>query len=406
MGQPLYDVFFIIGAVLILGFITSLIFERTKISNIILLMFAGMLFGPVLKIVSVEGTISVIAPYISILALIILLFGAGLNLNIFNVLTTLAKASGFTVLVFGLSMIFVGISMHLIFGWTYLEGLLLGAVLGGTSFAIVTSIISKLTMNEDSKVILTLESVLTDPLCIIIAIALIEIISLGTVNLRNTAVSLTSAFSIAIVIAVIFGIFWIGIINKLYIKQVGYSMTIAMVFILYSLVEAAGGNGAIATFVFALLLGNFNEIAKRLKLKGEFALDTKFRDFQVEVSFFVRTFFFIFIGLMFNIEALNSTVLTMALVVFIVLIIARIIGVKALITADKNIAPFEKSILSMIPRGLAAAVLALMPLSAGIIIPYFAEIVFSIIILTNLATTFSVFMIERKKIARSTLKTL
>ncbi len=130
-------------------------------------------------------------------------------------LTTLAKASGFTVLVFSLSMIFVGISMHLFFGWTYLEGLLLGAVLGGTSFAIVTSIISKLTMNEDSKVILTLESVLTDPLCIIIAIALIEVISLGTVNLRNTAVSLTSAFSIAIVIAVIFGIFWIGIINKL-----------------------------------------------------------------------------------------------------------------------------------------------------------------------------------------------
>ena len=71
-------------------------------------------------------------------------------------------------------------------------------------------------------------------------------------------------------------------------------MTIAVVFILYSLVEAVRGNGAIATFVFALLLGNFNEIANRLKLKGEFALDTKFRDFQVEVSFFVRTFFFHF----------------------------------------------------------------------------------------------------------------
>ncbi len=103
---------------------------------------------------------------------------------------------------------------------------------------------------------------------------------------------------------------------------------------------------------------------------------------------------------------LCNSVLTMALAVFIVLIISRIIGVKALITADKTIAPFEKSILSMMPRGLAAAVLALMPLSAGIRIPYFAEIVFSIIILTNLTTTFAVFIIERKKIARSTLKTL
>ena len=398
MGQPLYDVFFIIGAIIILGFITSQIFERTKFSNVILLMSAGMLLGPVLKIVTIEGPISVLAPYIGTLALIIILFEGGLNLNLFKVLTSLAKASGFAVLVISLSIVFLGILMHLIFGWTYLEGLLLGAVLGGTSEAIVIPFISKLTMNEDSKVILTLESTLTNPLCVIVALALIEIISTGTVNLRNTASLLASAFSIGMVVAAIFAIFWIGIINKLYMKQVGYSMTIAMVFILYSFVEAVGGNGATAILVFALLLGNFNELAKRLNLKGEFALDTTLRVFHGEVSFFVRTFFFIFVGLMFNIEALNSKALTMALAVFIVLIITRILGIKALIMTDKTIAPFEKSILSMMPRGLSASVLALMTLSAGIQIPYFAEIVFSIIILTNLATTFSVFIIERKKL--------
>jgi len=398
MGQPLYDVFFIIGAIIILGFITSQIFERTKFSNVILLMSAGMLLGPVLKIVRTEGPISVLAPYIGTLALIIILFEGGLNLNLFKVLTSLAKASGFAVLVISLSMVFLGILMHLIFGWTYLEGLLLGAVLGGTSEAIVIPFISKLTMNEDSKVILTLESTLTNPLCVIVALALIEIISTGTVNLRNTASSLASAFSIGMVVAAIFAIFWIGIINKLYMKQVGYSMTIAMVFILYSFVEAIGGNGATAILVFALLLGNFNELAKRLNLKGEFALDTTLRAFHGEVSFFVRTFFFIFVGLMFNIEALNSKALIMALAVFIVLIIARILGIKALIMTDKTIVPFKKSILSMMPRGLSAAVLSLMTLSAGIQIPYFAEIVFSIIILTNLTTTFSVFIIERKKL--------
>jgi hypothetical protein len=51
----------------------------------------------------------------------------------------------------------------------------------------------------------------------------------------------------------------------------------------------------------------------------------------------------------------------------------------------------------MMARGLAAAVLASMPLAAGIRIPYFVEIVFSIIILTNLSTTVGVFVIERKK---------
>ncbi len=36
-----YDVFFILGAVLILGFITSKIFERTKFPDVILLMMGN-----------------------------------------------------------------------------------------------------------------------------------------------------------------------------------------------------------------------------------------------------------------------------------------------------------------------------------------------------------------------------
>ena len=391
-----YDVFFILGAVLVLGFITSKIFERTKFPDVIILMFVGMLIGPVLNIVPITGAVSALAPYIGTLALIIILFDGGLNLNLFKVLTSLAKSSGFTLLVFIMNVVFLGILMKLFFGWTYLEGLLLGTVVGGTSSAIVIPLASRLSMSEDSKIMLSLESVLNDSLCIIVALALIEIISLGTVDLRNTAGALASAFSSASVIAIVFAIFWIGILNRLYIKQVEYSLTLAVAFILYSVVELVKGNGAIAIFIFALLLGNFSELAKRLRIKGEFALNTSLRAFQVEVSFFVRTFFFIFTGLMFNIDALNSTTLTIAWVIFMALLIARILGVKALVKSDKNFAPFERSIISMMPRGLVAAVLASMPLAAGIAIPYFVEIVFVIIILTNLSTTFGVFGIERE----------
>lgn len=391
-----YDVFFIIGAVLIVGFFTSQIFERTKFPDILLLMFIGILLGPVLNLVSIEGAISSLAPYIGILALIIMLFDGGLNLNLVKVLTTLAKASGFTVLVFTMTVASLGIFMHFIFNWSYLEGMLLGAVVGGTSSAIVMSIISKLTIDEEPKVLLSLESALTDALCIVVAIALIEIISLGTMDVRNTGSSIASAFSTAAVIGAIFAIVWIGLLKKLYVKQVGYSLTLAVVFILYSVVELVRGNGAIAVLVFALLLGNFGEISKRLRVHGEFALDPTLRAFQVEVSFFVRTFFFIFTGLMFNLESMRSTALTMALAVFGIILLTRIIGVKLLVFRDRNMAHNEKAMISMMPRGLAAAVLASMPLAAGIIIPYFVEIVFSIIILTNMATAFGIFAVERK----------
>ncbi|MBU4077462.1 MAG: cation:proton antiporter, partial [Euryarchaeota archaeon] len=157
----------------------------------------------------------------------------------------------------------------------------------------------------------------------------------------------------------------------------------------------------IAVLVFALLLGNFGELSKRLGVQGEFALDPTLRAFQVEVSFFVRTFFFIFTGLMFNLESMRSTALTMALAVFGIILLTRIIGVKLLVFRDRNMAHSEKAMISMMPRGLAAAVLASMPLAAGINIPYFVEIVFSTIILTNMATAFGIFAVERKLAANA-----
>jgi len=394
MEQQFYEVFFSIGAVLILGFFTSQIFERTKFSDIILLMFVGMLLGPVFKVVEITGSISVLAPYIGILALIVILFDGGLNLDIFKVLTSLSKAAGFTVLSFGLTVGFLGVLMHLVFGWSYIEGLLLGAVVGGTSSAIVIPLISKLSMSQDSKVVLSLESALTDALCIIVALALIEVIQIGTVSFRDIGGSLASAFSIAAVIASIFAVFWIGALNTLYIKQVGYFMTLAIVFILYSVVELVKGNGAIAVLVFAILLGNFNGIAKRTRLTGEFKLDPTLRAFQVEVSFFVRTFFFIFTGMMFNLAGMDIRVGLTALSAFILLSLARMVGVKALLFADEKMRPFERSLIVMMPRGLAAVVLASMPVAAGIVIPNFTELVFAIVILTNLAATFGIFFIE------------
>lgn len=397
MSQPAYNIFLAIGLIVIIGFIAAYIFERFKFSDVIILMFVGTLIGPVYNIASIIGPISLLAPYIGTLALIVMLFDGGLNLDLFKVLTSLSKAAGFTILVFILTVIFLGVSMHFILGWTYLEGYLLGAIVGGTSSAIVIPLISKMSLNDEAKIILTIESAITDALCIIVGIILIGVISLGTVNVRDIAGSFASAFSIAIVIGAMFAVFWIGIINKLYVKQVRYSMTLAVVFILYAIVEFVSGNGPIAVLVFALLLGNFNELATRLRFKGEFSLDPVLKTFQTEVSFFVRTFFFIFTGMMFKVEILsNLTVLRTSGLIFIVLIIARIFGVQILSMSDKIIAPYKKSILSMMARGLAAAVLASMPLASGIIIPYFTDMVFNIIILTNLATTIGVFIVERK----------
>ncbi|GFO95965.1 sodium/hydrogen exchanger [groundwater metagenome] len=76
-------------------------------------------------------------------------------------------------------------------------------------------------------------------------------------------------------------------------------------------------------------------------------------------------------------------------------------GSKVILSLESVLTDALCVIAAMMPRGLAAAVLATMPLAAGIEIPYFAEIVFSIIILTNLVTTFGVFAVERRLITKA-----
>lgn len=389
------EVFFILGMVLVIGYVSYEFFELTRIPDVLLLMALGLFLGPVLGFVnaSAGSEIVALAPLIGTIALIIILFDGGLNLNFVKVLKELGKATVFTVFVFALTALLTALLMQFAFGWPFLYGLLLGFVVGGTSSAIVIPIVSKLVLAEDYKIILNLESALTDALCVIFAISLIQLIKSGSMVLSNTAGQLASAFSIAIVIGAIAGFAWLNGLRRLHGRPFAYMLTLAIVFILYAAVEYVGGNGAIGVLVFGLMLGNFGEIAKRANIKGEYALDATLKSFQLEVSFFVRTFFFVYLGLIFNLAALHVDVVLLAFAVVAVCLTARAVAVK-LIVPEKPGSHTDKIMMLMLPRGLAAAVLAAMPAMQGIHIQWFAEIVFMVLVVTNIIATVGVFLYE------------
>jgi len=59
---------------------------------------------------------------------------------------------------------------------------------------------------------------------------------------------------------------------------------------------------------------------------------------------------------------------------------------------------------TMLPRGLAAAVLATLPISAGIFINDFQEIVFAVIFFSNLVATGAIFLFDTNKKKEDLLK--
>jgi cell volume regulation protein A len=203
-------------------------------------------------------------------------------------------------------------------------------------------------------------------------------------------------------------------------------LTIAILFVLYGVTEVAHGSGAMASFIFGLILGNHAELAKRLHLKPSFVVDERIKQFHSELSFVVRTFFFVFLGLVFTLQIGGPWKVSTSLpglqgmsgtfplflvgVLFIFVAIVAVRGVTAHLTARlRSKSPAERRVLwSLMGRGLAAAVLASLPFTVpaftspaapgdlyyqSLMAPFeqqFLNITLYIILLTVIATTLGI----------------
>lgn len=424
--------FVAIGAIIAIGFTATLIFERTHVPDLLILIFLGVLLGPIalnyFGIAFVPQTVLEAAtPYFTAIALTMILFDGGLNLPLVQVIRRIGVIGLHTGIAFVFTVFAVAFVAVTVLGYDPVVGLLLGAALGGTSGAVVVGIVRVLRVGEDTKVVLTLEAVLTDVLCVVTVIALIELLRGGPgASVGIVFVELAQAFLVALAIGNFFGLGWLFLLRRAAKKPFAYMLTIAMLFILYGVTEAAGGSGAMAAFIFGLILGNHGEFARRLRLKTQFVVDERIKQFHSEISFVIRTFFFVFLGLVVTFQfgggwlvstdlpilsSFNDTfVLFLVGVVLIFLAILAIRILTARITAAVLSRPREERrvLWSMMGRGLAAAVLASLPFSVSaftgpvtpgdayyqaLMAPYevqFFNIAFYIILLTVIVTTLGV----------------
>jgi len=398
--------FALFGAIIVVGFMGALLFQRLKVPDVLILIFLGMLLGPIptffgLHFLPVE-VVKPYTPYFASVALLVILFEGGLSLNFDKVLATIGVASFFTFSLFALNIIITSILLVILFHMSPLLAILFGAICGGTSGAIVVPLISRLSLKEESKVILMLEAVLTDVLCVVFVIAILQYISLGNLDagssISTAAKQIAAAFSVAIVIGLLFGIFWLWLLRRLAGKPYAFMMTIAVLFLLYAFTEVAGGNGAMAGLIFGMVLGNKDEITRIFKMKTEFVLDEKIKEFEGEVSFFVRTFFFVYLGLIFSFKSITYWVLGSMLLLLVGLMGVRLIVTWVLVSWRSELCTDWQIFATMFPRGLAAAVLATLPVSYGVSgTENFVDLAFMIILFTNLVPTVATFSFERRK---------
>ena len=370
------------SVVIILGVLGEAFFKKTGIPDILFLMVLGIIIGPILGIIQPQAVLEIV-PYFAAVALIIIMFDGGLNLHIGKVLKTAHFAIILVLVGFAISVGIVAGLAHYGLGWEWIDSILLGSILGGSSSIIVFGLVKKIHISDDAKSMLSFESALTDIFAVIIAFVLFEAVLSGEFSLDLLGVTIGKAVLVGLVLGFGVGIPWMFVMSKLKNAQHSYMLTIGMVFLLFFLATSFGESGALTALVFGLMLGKKTYFSRLLKVK--FPEDTIDNSLHNQVTFLVRAFFFVFVGLLASFAQIEYVIF--GIIAAVGIYIGRIIITKSVLV--RGFSRLDKKVTSvMIPRGLAAAVLATYPLSMGLPnAEAYPQIIFFVVLTSVIITT-------------------
>lgn len=391
----LEEVFIAIGAIILIGFLGRFAYQRTKVPESIMMIIIGLLLGPVLGLVSPDSLMPFV-PFLSVLALVLVVLDAGLELNVFKLFKEFSSALIFTFSVAIISTLLIGTILHLVFGWQLIHGLLLGLIASGTTTVAAMALLDIIKVKEGLKSFIFLETVINDFILISGAGLLLLLLSGESILGRGIAADLASGISIALFLGLAAGYVWIRVLGRVENLRLNYISSIGMLFLLYGLTEAVGGDGIISVLSFSFLMGNYPNIhkrfdnkAKRIEIDGEMLLIKNIRLMHSNISFAVRIFFFVLIGLVFDFGNLTPQTLGITIIAILLVIISRYISLRILALSGKKYEKNSFLVVTMIPRGFVATVLAFIPMSQGLEIPLLTEIVLIFVLLSNIVALLS-----------------
>ncbi|MCS3902847.1 cell volume regulation protein A [Methylohalomonas lacus] len=197
---------------------------------------------------------------ISTIALAVILFDGGMRTSIKSFRVGLRPALSLATVGVLITAVVTGLFTSYILGLHWMQGLLLGAIVGSTDAAAVFSLLHShgLQLKERVGATLEIESGINDPMAVFLTIILIEMISAGEVA---PGWWLAGAFAWQMGLGALLGIaggyLLLAIINRLTLALGMYPLLVlAGGLMVYGLTNVLGGSGYLAIYLTGLLLGN------------------------------------------------------------------------------------------------------------------------------------------------------
>ncbi len=250
--------------------ISSIVASKTSfklgIPTLILFLAIGMLAGS-------EGIGKIyfndphIAEILGVLALNFILFSGGLDTKWESVKPIIWRGVSLSTLGVLITATVVGVFVYLVTDFTILEGLLLGSIVSATDAAAVFSILrtKNVALKGSLRHILELESGSNDPMAYILTISLTYLVAHGDASIPVLIFQFAKQMVIGGLAGILFGKFMVIIINRIKLDTEGlYPVLImALIFFTFSSTHIIGGNGFLAVYLSAMILGSSNFLHKK-----------------------------------------------------------------------------------------------------------------------------------------------
>jgi cell volume regulation protein A len=389
-----------LGILFIIGFIGDYLFKKISFPDILVLLGLGYVAGHVLHIVD-PAWVAPASPVIANLSLVIILFNGGLGLEFSQARASAPRAIALALLGMAVSIIAATAFVYYVLHWEFMSSLLLGAIVGGTSPAIVMPLMGRGRVPAEVSSVLHIESALNGALVIVVALVILEVMSVGTSGDIGPAIgkAIGTRFLIGLGIGGGAGFAWLWVLTFIEGELYDDILTLAVLFLLYLAVESLQGSGAIFAIVFGLILGNGMDFARFMRTKRTTEIHNTMMTFHNQIYFIVKTLFFAYLGLMIAFDDLN--VVVPSIILSLALLAVRFMIVPVISAGNKRLLANTGMLATMLPRGLSAAVVA--EIAASSAIPdarLYPEIVIVVIATTVIISAVGIPVFARKSLGK------
>jgi potassium/hydrogen antiporter len=397
--------FALLGGLLVLAFVANRLVRFTRVPDVIILMVTGVVIGPATHWVNPDIFRGATHGF-GELALILILFEGGLDLKLREILKHFGSGFFLSLSSYVVAMAAIAGASRVALHFSWLNALLVGAVLGCISSSILFPVLQQIDLRREVKVILMVEASLGDAFAVLAVTTVLDVAAGGTATPRMIAWSLVSSLVLAVACGILAGMIWSYLLPVLSEERFWHVLTFAAVLLVYAGVHYLKGNDLVSVLFFGLTLGNFPTVRRRLhfdestgsdwfneipvKSASGRAPDEYHQDqmltFHGELAFLLRTFFFVLLGMLVEFSGLRKN-LRLALFCVLAILVARTAIVQGGRIIWRSFSSLERELMIwFVPRGLITAVLGIEVVEArGTTFDFLPSLAFTVILLTNFA---------------------